>query len=359
MRRNSLFARKTSPILGLDIGSSCVKLLELSFVNHRLRLECYSIEPIPRNSSVNADIPNKQIVGQTLQQAVLRSGTLLNHAAVAISDSKVVSKIITMPAFLAEDEIESQIHLEADQFIAIPPEDISLDFEIQGVNSEEPDNVDVRIVVCRTADVHTFVSVLELADLNCELVDFESNALESATSLITNQLVDAGIRKLVAVIDIGASTTKLSVLHDMKMVYSREHTFGGRELSEKIQAYYGLDYKEAEFAKRQGGLPSTYKSEVLEPYKQQALSKIKQALQTFFSTCSFDSLDQLILTGGGTSIDGIDTFIKDNLDIETCIANPFLNIDISPQVDDELLLSDASSLLLASGLALRGFNVNG
>ncbi len=354
-----LFTQKTTTLLGLDIGASAVKLLEISADSHRFRLESYAIEPVVENSAVASRITNPKAVGKALQQSILKSGTKLNRAAVALSDSKVIRKIIKMPASLSAEEMESRIHLEADQFISFPLDNISLDFEVQGINSVTPELMDVFLVACRTTDVDMCVSALKMGGLICDVVDIEANAVESAMNLIADQLPDAGFGKLVAVIDMGATKTKITVLHDMKVMHSREQSLGGQALSEKIQAYFGLSYEEAECAKCQGGLPKEYLSEVLEPFKKAMVSQVVCGLRLFFSVHSFNTIDHVVLTGGCSLINGMEQLIQEALGVPTSIANPFSTLSISPKINLEQLTEDSSFLMLACGLALRGFQQNG
>ncbi len=354
-----MFARKTPSILGLDIGSSAVKLLEFSMNNHLLRLESYAVAPLPEHSMVKRSVINHRLVGEAIQQAVLHSASTLSHAAVALADSLVVRKTITLPAALSEDEIESQILLEADQFIAFPLEDIALDFSVQGLNAENSDLVDVLLVASRRDDVDAHVSAVAAGGLMCSTVDIVANALEKALGLIASQLPDAGFGKWIAVLDAGATMTTLSVFHDMKLVYTREQVFGGRQLTEGIQAHFGLSFDDAEFAKRQGGLPMSYRSEVFAPFKRKLVTQVTQALQLFFASHSCNMIDQLVLIGGCSTIHEIDVLIQQQIGITTCIANPFSTMALASSVDTELLSAEASTLLLASGLALRELDFNG
>lgn len=352
-------ARKMPSILGLDIGSSAVKLLDFSMNNHLLRLESYAVEPLPEHSIVKRSIINHRRVGEAIQQAVIHSATTLNHAAIALANSSVVRKIITMPAALSEEEIESRILLEADQFIAFPLEDVALDFTVQGFNAENSDLIEVLLVVGRRDDVDAHVSAVEAGGLVCHTVDVVANALEKALGLISSQLPDAGFGKLIALLDAGATMTTLSVFHDMKLVYTREQVFGGRQLTEGIQAHFGLSFDEAELAKRQGGLPVSYRSEVLAPFNRELLTQVEQALQLFLASYSCNMIDQLVLIGGCSALSGIDVFIQQQTGIATCIANPFSAVAFASSLDTELLSVEASTLLLASGLALRELDYNG
>ncbi|MDH3327085.1 MAG: pilus assembly protein PilM, partial [Gammaproteobacteria bacterium] len=196
-------------MIGLDISSSAVKLLELSEQDNRFRVEAYAVEPIPPNSVVEKTITDIESVGETIRRAVRRSGTKTANAAVAAAGSAVITKTISMPASLDDDELASQIELEADQYIPYPIEEVALDFEVIGSTAGNPDMVDVLLAACRSENVDSRVAAVELGGLTAVIVDVEAYALENAVMLISSQLPEHGIDKTIAIVDIGATMTTL------------------------------------------------------------------------------------------------------------------------------------------------------
>ena len=148
-----LFKRTKPPLVGIDISSSAVKLLELSKSGSRYRVESYAVEPLPPNSVVEKNITDVEAVGEAIRRAVKRSGTRTRHAAVAIAGSSVITKIVPMPAGMSEDEMENQIEFEADQYVPYPLEEVNLDFEVLGASENNPDTVDVLLAACRSENV--------------------------------------------------------------------------------------------------------------------------------------------------------------------------------------------------------------
>lgn len=351
-----LFARRQPKLLGLDISSTAVKLIELSRDDKRYRVESYAVEPLPINSVVDKNIADVESVGGAIQRAVQHSGTKARHAAVAVSGSNVITKIITMPATLSEGEMESQIELEADQYIPFPLEEVRLDFEILGPSEDNPDTVDVLLAASRSENVDTRVAALEKAKLVPKVVDVEAYAVENAFSLISDQLSGAETEKTVAIADIGATVTILNVMHNKRIIYTREQSFGGKQLTEEIQRRYGLSHEEAGLAKKQGGLPQNYYSEVLQPFKEAMAQQVSRSLQFFFSSSPYSSVDHIILAGGNASIAGIDELIEEKLGTSTSIANPFTNMALDVRIKAQHLSNDAPSMLIACGLALRSFD---
>ena len=349
-------SRKKPPLLGLDISSTAVKLLELSQNNGRYRVESYAVEPLPANSVVEKNIADVEAVGESIRRAVKRSGTKTKTAAVAVAGSSVITKVITMSANLKDDEMESQIELEADQYIPYPLEEVNLDFEVLGPSEKNPEMVDVLLAASRSENVDTRVAALEIGGLVAKIVDVEAYALENSFALIAEQLADSGYEQTVAVMDIGATMTTLNVLHDRKIIYTREQVFGGKQLTEEIMRRYGLSYEEAGMAKRQGGLPDNYGPEVLDPFKDAMAQQVSRSLQFFFSSSQYNSVDQIILAGGSASIPGVDELIEDKIGTATSIANPFANMSLAPRVKPQTLSNDAPALMIACGLALRSFD---
>jgi len=352
----SLFRRAKQPVLGIDISSTSVKLLELSRSGNRYRVESYAVEPLPPNSVVEKNITDAELVGEAIRRAVAKCGTKNKTAACAVAGSAVITKVITMPADLSEDDMESQIQLEADQYIPYPLEEISLDFQVLQPSENEPDKVDVMLAASRSDNVDIRVAALGVGGVQAKVVDVEAFALENAMTLLAdaNELISDS--HVVAVMDVGATTSTLSVLEDSKIIYTREQSFGGRQLTDEIQRRYGLSYEEAGLAKRQGGLPDNYEPEVLQPFMESMAQEVNRALQFFYSSSQVGAVDHVVIAGGCASIPGIDKLIQSKIDTSVTIANPFKNMTVSSRVKAESLANDAPALMIACGLALRSFD---
>ena len=352
----SLFRRANAPLLGIDISSTSVKLLELSRTGGRYRVESYAVEPLPPNSVVEKNITDAELVGEAIRRALAKSGSKTKTAACAVAGSAVITKIITMPAELSEEDMESQIQIEADQYIPYPLEEISLDFQVLQPSEHEPDKVDVMLAASRSDNVDIRVAALGVGGLTAKVVDVEAFALENAMSLLVegNELIADS--HVVAVMDVGATTSTLSVLEDSKIIYTREQSFGGRQLTDEIQRRYGLSYEEAGLAKRQGGLPDNYQPEVLQPFMESMAQEVNRALQFFYSSSQVGAVDHVVIAGGCASIEGIDKLIQSKIDTSVTVANPFKNMSVSSRVKVEALANDAPALMIACGLALRSFD---
>lgn len=351
-----LFSRKNPPLVGLDISSTAIKLLELSRSGGRYRVESYTVEPLPANSVVEKSIADVEAVGEAIRRAVKRSGTKAKFAAVAVAGSAVITKVISMPSALGDDEMESQILLEADQYIPYPLDEVNLDFEVLGPSLKNPERVDVLLAASRSENVESRTAAAELGGLTARIVDVEAFAMENAFTLIAEMMEEGGTGKTIAVVDIGATMTTLNVMHDRKSIYTREQVFGGKQLTEEIQRRYGLSYEEAGLSKKQGGLPDNYIPEVLEPFKESMVQQVSRSLQFFFSSSPYNGVDHIVLAGGCASIADIDELIAQKTGTETSIANPFANMALSGKVRPEGLSNDAPAMMIACGLALRAFD---
>lgn len=351
----SFLEKKAKPVIGLDISSTSVKLLELSRSGDRYRVESYTVKALPPNAVVEKNIADPVAVAEVIRSMVKQSKTKLKHAAVAVAGSAVITKMIDMPSDLNDDAMESQIAAEADQYIPFPLEEVALDFEVQGISPRNPDQVEVLLAACRRENVEVRQQVLADSDLIAEKVDIEAYCMERAFELIAEQLEDQE-GQVVAIIDIGATMTTLSVLVDGKTVYTREQLFGGRQLTEEIQRRYGLSREEAGLAKKQGGLPDDYEMEVLTPFKDAVVQQVTRSLQFFFSASQYNDVDYIILAGGVASLEGLVGLIEEKLGTQTVVANPFARMAVSSRVNAVSLANDAPALMIVTGLAMRSFD---
>lgn len=351
-----LFTRKQPALVGIDISSSAVKVLELSKDGEHYRVERYAVEPLPQNAVVEHAITEVEQVADAVDRAVKRSGTRLKHAAVAVPAANVITKIIKMPANLTDQERQTQIEMEADHYIPYPLDEVNLDYQVLEAAEPSAAEVDVIMAACRKEVVDDYLAVIQGRGLTPHVVDIETYAMEHSYELIANHMPGGGMEKAVAIIDVGATTTTINVMHNNRSAYTRHHSFGGRQLTEEIQRRYGLSYEEAGLAKKQGGLPDNYQTDVLRPFMEAMCQEIMRALQFFYSSSPFNSVDQLLLAGGCAQIPGIDELVAARIGVPAMVANPFASMSISSRIKPQLLSNDAPSLMIACGLALRSFD---
>jgi len=351
-----LLGKKKDVLLGIDISSSSVKLLELSRNGEKYRVESYAVEPLPGNCVVEKNINDAELVGEIVGKVVSRSRTSNRLAAAAVAGSAVITKTIQMAAGLNDHELESQIEVEADQYIPYPLDEVSIDFEVLGDSESAHDQVDVLLAACRKENVELREDALEIGGLSSKVIDIEAYAIERAFGLIDNQIGVEGEDQTIAIVDVGSTMTTLSVLAESKTIYTREQLFGGRQLTEEIQRRYGLSVEEAGLAKKQGGLPDDYEREVLGPFKDAVVQQVARSLQFFFSSSQYNEVDYVVLAGGVASVGGLVDLVEERTGIKTIIANPFVDMTLSSKVNASALSNDAPSLMIACGLAMRSFD---
>ena len=351
-----LFGKSKQSMIGIDVSSSACKVLELSKADDHIRVERYAVEPLPQNSVVEHAITEVEQVAQAVERAVKRSGTRCKHAAVAVAGAHVITKTIKMPANLSDAEMQTQIEMEADHYIPYPLDEVNMDYQVLGASEDNADEMEVLMAACRKEIVDDYVAVIQGPGLTPAVVDIETYAMENAYSLIAEHMPGGGMEKTVAILDIGATTTNINVIHNNHSVYSRDHTFGGRQLTEEIQRRYGLSYEEAGLAKKQGGLPDNYQTDVLRPFMEAMCQETMRALQFFYSSSPFNSVDQLLLAGGCAQIPGIDEMVAARIGVPAMVANPFASMSLASRIKPQMLASDAPSLMISCGLAMRGFD---
>ncbi|MFA0810314.1 pilus assembly protein PilM [Microbulbifer epialgicus] len=341
-------------MLGLDISSTAVKLLELSRNGDKYRVESYAVEPLPPNAVVDKNINDIGATAEAIRKVIRRSKTRLRRAAVAVSGSAVITKTLEMPADLSDEDLEARIALEADQYIPYPLEEVSLDFEVQGPSEKGEDQMEVLLAACRSENIEQRISALSEAELEAGVVDVEAYAIERTYTLLEDQFPPQE-QLVVAVVDIGATMSALSVLVDGKTVYTREQLFGGRQLTDEIQRRYGLSAEEASLAKHQGGsgLPEDYYIEVLEPFRDAVIQQVTRSLQFFYSSTSYSDVDYILLSGGVAAMEGLSDLVGEKLGKPTLVANPFQGMNISSRINRQTLANEAPALMIAAGLAMR------
>jgi len=352
----SLFSKQTPMMVGIDIGAHSVKAVLLSQHGSQYKVEAFAVEPMIKGAMSDREIQDIEAVGNVIGKIRKKIPRSVKFAAAAVSGSTVISKVIFMDVSLTDAELESQIEVEADTLIPYPLNEVSLDFEKLDVNESDPSKVNVLLSAARTESVEARVAALDNGGFSAKLVDVESYALSRAAELCLKQLPDDAAGKVVALVDIGATMTLLSIVEKGKTLYTRDQAFGGEQYTRSILSYYNKSYDEAELAKVSGDLPPNYTFEVLAPFQTMLLQQIRRGIQMYLTSSGRDAVDYLIVSGGTALIEGIDKLLIDELGIHTVVANPFKTIYVATSVDREQLNKSAPQLMVASGLALRSFS---
>lgn len=349
-----LLTPKRRHLVGLDVSTTSVKLVELERKGAVFTLKSYGIEPLEPGWVVDKAIVNVEEVGEAIARLVRRAGISTKEAATAVSGTAVITKIIDMDANLNDTERETQIRLDAEQYIPYPLSEVNLDFEVLGPSAVGDNLVRVLLAASRSENVNQLTEALIIGGLTTKVMDIEAHAIERAFALIVDSLPNQP--EIVALIDIGNNQTTLHIAKDGEFIYSREQSFGGFQLTEAIQSRYGFTYADALSAKRDGTLPEGYSEELLMPFIETAVQQISRSLQFYFSSSQYNNVDHIVLCGGTAALPGLAGLVQQRMGGQVSVANPFASMSMSGRIDAYQLDLDAPSLMAACGLALRSFD---
>lgn len=344
-----LFSRATPSLVGIDITSSAVKVLELARSGRGWRVEHYAIEPLPPGVVSEDAIGNIEPVGEAIKRALARSGSRAKHAVVAVAGASTITKTVLMPADLDGDELEDQVQLEAPNHVPFPLDEVFLDFASLGPAPTAAGMQQVIIAASRLDTVNTRTDALEFAGLTPEIVDVETFAVERAVA--AGGIGDGD--ELVALVDAGHTSTRLHILRSGRIVYSRAQLFGSKQLVDEVMRREGLSPDEAAAKMREGRLLDGLESEVLEPFQEALGQQVSRLLQFFYAASEHNQVARIALAGGAAHLPGLAEALTDQLGIEARVFNPLANMSLGSRVKPEHLAIDGPTLLTVAGLAMR------
>lgn len=339
----------------MDISSTAVKMVELAEGGRgSYKLQAYSIAPLPKDAIVDGNVVELENLIDAVKLAWKLLGSREKRVALALPTASVISKKVLMSKSLTETEMENQVELEANQYIPFSLDEVNIDFQTIGDALNNPDEVEVLIAAARKEKIEDRIAVAEGAGLKVTVMDVDTYATDAAYTLIASQLPNGGSDQTVMVADIGAFMMHIHVFHDNKAVFTREQSFGGGSLTQEIQRRFGLSVEEAEIAKRKGGLPESYESEVLQPFLQMIATEVARALQFFTTSTQYNRVDHIVLAGGCSAIPAIETMVQERTQVHAIVANPFHQMTLNAKLKPQQVVIDAPTLLIACGLAMRG-----
>jgi type IV pilus assembly protein PilM len=351
-----LTGRGSSSLIGLDVSSSSVKLVELSQTpGGEYVVERFAHETLEKGWIHEGQIEKFDEVADAVRRVVVKSGTKTRQVALAMPQSSVITKRIVLPGGLREEELELQVEAEANQYIPFSLDEVSLDFCVIGPSPDSPGDVDVLIAASRKDRVQDRQGLAEAAGLKPVVLDIESNAARLAIGRVISALPNEGRDALVALFEIGADTTGLKVLRDDDLLYDRDQAFGGSQLTQLISRQYGLSFEEAEGKKLAGDLPEDYETTLLAPFVDSMAQEIGRALQYFFTSTPHHKVHYVMLSGGTATLPGLKERVTDLTGFASMVVNPFEGMKTGSAVRDSRLRREAPSYLTACGLAMRRF----
>ncbi len=347
-------SKNRGKVIGVDIGTTSIKAIEISKSGRSLVVDRYAFEPLTPGLIIDHKIKDVEQVANSLQAALRRSGSKAKRAAICVNANNVISKIVSVQADMSEDELESLVEIEADRIVPYALDEVNIDYIHMGKSEKSPGEDDVQIVVCRKNVVEDLVAVLDEAELEPAVVDVDTFTLSRIHGLVNQGLVGAGAKRTSALLDFGSNASRFMVFHNNLVIYNRETPFGGRQLIDSINQKYGMPHDEAMMALRKSDLPESFKVEVLKPFVKVLVQEILRSLQFFYSSSTHNHIDELMITGGCAQIGNVDKIIEKRVEVPTVVLNPFASTRIGSKIDKDKFRKDIPSLAIASGLALRG-----
>lgn len=317
-------------------------------------LDAYAVVSLPPTAVVDGNVQEVHPVADAINRATKICGIKQGQAIAAVPSSAVIIKRIELSKEFTELELEEQVKVEADQFIPYPLDEVALDFEIVGESPSHPDLNEILIVACRRDDVDQREDAINAGGLVCDVVDVDTYAIERVFPMLLQE--DLKAEEMVAVVDVGATTLTLNVIRDHKIIYNREQSFGGNDLTTNIHHQFGMSVEEVEQALRLGEISDEVRETSVLPFRFTVSQQVSRALQFFYSSGVQHQLSKIYVCGGTASINGLEDILSEELGLAVELANPFSDMDISSKVNRDRLKSDTPALVKACGLALRSFD---
>ncbi len=343
---------KKKELIGLDIGSSSIKLVEITEGKNALKLQNLGIAPLPPEAIVDGALMDSVTIIDTIRELIISTKSKIKDVATSVSGHSVIVKRITLP-FMSEAELEESIQWEAERYIPFDINDVNIDFQILGASTENPEVMDVVLVAAKKDIINDYVSVIIESGLNPLIIDVDSFALENMLS--ANYEIDKD--ETVAISNVGASVTNINILKNNVTAFTRDIFKGGNQITEEIQRKLHIDYEEAEKIKVGSKIDAPSQpviQEVLKTASESLAAEIGNSIDFFQSTTTYEKISKLYLSGGGSKIKGFDIILQQQIGLPVEIINPFKKIEFSEKnFDLEYLREIGPMTAVGVGLATR------
>lgn len=346
-----MFGKKHA-LIGLDIGSHAVKIVQLGISKGTYRLKYLGLTQLPPNVIVEGSIRDHEAVQEAIKKLVGHLKVKEKNVATSISGYSVIIKKIDLPE-MTEEQLIDNIQVEAEQYIPFNVEDVNIDFQILGSSSEKENRMEVMLVAAKKEVVDDYTNLLKKANLTPQVIDVDFFALENAFEVNYAAAESGGI----ALVDIGATKMNINVLKNGVSMFNRDASIGGYQITQDIQHRFGLDYEEAEKVKL--GFPSEkVPGQDLEAIFVSAATnwstEVKRAIDFFYATYPDEVISQILLSGGSSRLPGLDGLFHKDTNIPVAYFNPLANIEADVKFFDRTYLEYvAPQMAVAVGLALR------
>ncbi len=346
-----MFGKKRD-VIGLDIGCSSIKLVELREDKKGYKLQNLAISPLPPEAIVDGALMDSVTIIDAIRDVISNSKTKTRDVVTSVSGHSVIVKKISLP-FMTEAELEESIQWEAERYIPFDINDVNIDFQIFGAAPENPEVMDVVLVAAKKDIINDYVSIIMEAELNPVIIDIDSFALENMLAIN----YDIAKEETVAIVNVGASVTNINIVKNNISAFTRDIFKGGNQITEEIQRQLHVDHEEAEKIKVGSKVDLTSQSVIENVLKTAAESlavEIGNSLDFFQSTTTYEKIGKLFLSGGGSKIKDFDMTLQQQIGMPVEIANPFKNVEYSGRnFDLEYLREIGPIMAVGVGLASR------
>lgn len=343
--------RRSKGIIGLDIGSRCIKVVQLKESKGGYQLERLGIATLPPDLIVDGYIIDSPRVVETIKGLISEAGIKVKDVTIGVSGhSSVIIKRVSLPQ-MSEEELRESIKFEAEQYIPFGIEDVNIDFQILGQKTEE-NQMDVIIVAAKKDKIGEYVSTVRGAGLNPQIVDVDAFALENMYEI--NYEVKA--EENVAIVNVGASMINTNILRGGTSVFTRDSSVGSNLHTEALQRRFAVSYEDAESLKRGEALEGVSEEDaasVLNSTSEDIIAEILRSFEYFRGGTKDGDIHKIILSGGGVLVKDFVSLLSERSDINVGIVEPFRNIRIPESFDRDYIKTVEPLMAVATGLALR------
>lgn len=329
---------RSQDLVGLDIGSDFIKLLEISSTQPQ-SIKNFSVYPVPAGAIVKGEVKNYAIVGSILEKMFQENSIKTKNVALAIPRLAVIIKKFTVDNRLTADEIESRTWLEANRYFPDLVGNVYLDFVVLGPAEKDATQNEIMIVACRKEQIKSYLEVLQQQGLNVKIVDVDNYALQRALSLVNQQMPEL---ETVALLNFDANLISLIVTHKDNLIYTHEQNYDGHELMKKVEAYLS----------KKGSIDFSEDSQYMEILKEGIGSSLRHTMQFFYSNKNNTNIQRLVLSGDIATVPYLDRYVQQAVGIETLLADPFKNMVMADSIDKKKIQQLSPTLMLSCGLAL-------
>ncbi len=346
--------KKVKPLIGLDIGSSTVKLIELSETKRGYSLEKFGIVSLDPELIVEGTVMDAGRVSEAIRELATDQKIKTKEVALSVSGHSVIVKKIQVP-IMSEDELEESIKWEAEQYIPFDMNDVNIDFHIleEGEAGEGQDQMNVVLVAVKKDKLSEYTALITDAGLIPMVVDVDAFTLENMYCV--NYDVSPG--ETTALVNIGASVMNINILKGGSFAFTRDISIGGNRYTEAVQKELSVSFEDAEKLKKQEmveGIDPASLNAVIEAINGEVASEISRSFDYFKTTAMQERVDRAILSGGGAKIQGLLPYLGDQLGIPVEMVNPFSRVEIHPKSFDVQYIRDIGpQAAVGVGLAIR------